>query len=458
MNYIFILVNLFYFLISDSAKKKVVVFENYCNNDIKLFVLNKYNDYEIINILKGKKYVIEKDENLIVSTYSKFQAFYNLKYNIDTIVIKNKLFFYQNKWVEDYTFIDKSNYFQKDFEIIEDYSHNVTYNYTDLLLKALNLGNKKSDIFLKIANENLIQKIDILKKRFNNNEINLNSYKSNLNLIYSNYFFSILFGYPSKIKDKKNNFYYLNFCDSIFILALNNNFNFINNFTKSKFMYKFFFEKKNRQIDSIYNTINKLNINDTLKNYLYFYLIKNELKINRNSNKIFILNFLNKNNLDTQYTNYIKNLLNSYNDKNLYINKTVLTSYNNDTINLYSLLNNRNNKLKLIDFWASWCGPCREEMPSAKKIINKYQKKLDYIYISIDENVNQWYNAVKTEHLQDYPNNYIFYNFEKSEIYKNFKIESIPRFLLFGKDGKLISADAPRPSDPKLIELIEKNL
>ncbi len=46
----------------------------------------------------------------------------------------------------------------------------------------------------------------------------------------------------------------------------------------------------------------------------------------------------------------------------------------------------------------------------------------------------------------------------KSSICKNYGIKSIPRFLLFDKEGKIVSIDAPRPSDPKLKALLQKHL
>lgn len=71
----------------------------------------------------------------------------------------------------------------------------------------------------------------------------------------------------------------------------------------------------------------------------------------------------------------------------------ILPNTKGDSIALSSSL--KNNKYVLIDFWASWCGPCRRAMPGLKKLYSKYHDKgLEIYSISLDENVNAWKRAL----------------------------------------------------------------
>jgi len=122
------------------------------------------------------------------------------------------------------------------------------------------------------------------------------------------------------------------------------------------------------------------------------------------------------------------------------------------------VIKNRNGKLILLDFWASWCGPCRAEMPYSALLKKEYKgKKIVFVTISTDANIADWQEAVKDEGLVN-DDNFLLLNANQASFIKRYKINAIPRYILIGKDGKILNDDTPRPSDPKLKVMVNQYL
>ena len=115
-------------------------------------------------------------------------------------------------------------------------------------------------------------------------------------------------------------------------------------------------------------------------------------------------------------------------------------------------------KAVYIDVWATWCGPCCAEIPHMEKLAAHYakDKRIELISISLDEDKAKWEKKL----AEDKPEwkQYICLDAFESQLCKNYDINGIPRFLFFDKDGKVISLDAPRPSEDGIIEYIDKHL
>ncbi len=95
-------------------------------------------------------------------------------------------------------------------------------------------------------------------------------------------------------------------------------------------------------------------------------------------------------------------------------------------------------KVVMIDFWASWCGPCRRENPNVVKLYNKYKDKGFEIYgVSLDRNKEDWVKAIADDKLTwTHVSDLKFWESEAAALYK---VEAIPATFLLDKDGKIIA-------------------
>ena len=179
---------------------------------------------------------------------------------------------------------------------------------------------------------------------------------------------------------------------------------------------------------------------------------------------------LNKSSLDKTFVEIQKKNI-AMNIKGLqeYYNQSkILQKLNNAIAPNFNYVNHKGGTTKLedlkgkyayIDVWATWCGPCRGEIPFLQKVEEKYQgKNIAFVSISIDvqKDFEKWKKFVNDKQLGGIQ---LFADKDwNSDFVKNLGINGIPRFILIDPTGKIVNTDAPRPSSPELQEMFDKLL
>lgn len=237
-------------------------------------------------------------------------------------------------------------------------------------------------------------------------------------------------------------------------------------FLRTLILYKYFKDEKRVKNSVLFNFISEQEtfLNNSAKDVLLNSYLKSIYFVEKTKFDEYLMRF-NAVNQNLAFKNKWNSVVAKENKNSKKLNTNdrtigVLTNLVNDSeLTFEEVLSKQKGKLVLVDFWASWCSPCRKEMPFLKELKSNFSdKELQIIEISIDTDYSAWVRASQIENLSGYENNYIIANWKKSKLYKNYKIQSIPRYLLFDKNGKIIDDDAPRPSDKELTKRIKASI
>lgn len=124
-----------------------------------------------------------------------------------------------------------------------------------------------------------------------------------------------------------------------------------------------------------------------------------------------------------------------------------------DTVSLSDFVGS----LVYVDVWATWCGPCKREIPHLIELEKEYHgKNIIFLSVSVDEEKD--YDAWKNMLAEKEMGGVQLFASGWSKIAKDYKINGIPRFMLFDTNGNIITVRAPRPSNEGIRTLIDKHL
>lgn len=95
-------------------------------------------------------------------------------------------------------------------------------------------------------------------------------------------------------------------------------------------------------------------------------------------------------------------------------------------------------KVVLLDFWASWCGPCRKENPNVVALYEKYKDQgFTVMSVSLDNNLDSWKKAIEADNLQ-WPNHVSDLKKWSSAVAKQYQVQGIPFTVLIDREGNII--------------------
>jgi peroxiredoxin len=114
-------------------------------------------------------------------------------------------------------------------------------------------------------------------------------------------------------------------------------------------------------------------------------------------------------------------------------------------------------KVVLIDFWASWCRPCRMENPNVVRLYGKYHDKgFEIFSVSLDKDYNSWVKAIETDNLS-WPNHVSDLKYWSSAAGRLYGISSIPSTVLVDREGKVVARNLRgRELENKLEEIFNQ--
>ena len=164
-----------------------------------------------------------------------------------------------------------------------------------------------------------------------------------------------------------------------------------------------------------------------------------------------------------EYVNYANNLAKQKEEEKKQAESAAMFAPGKPAPDFEELLTDRKTNLKLsdlkgkyvmIDFWASWCGPCRKENPNVVKTYTKYKDDgFTIVSVSLDTDKQKWLGAIQADGLI-WPNHVSDLGGWNSKVSKKYNVSSIPFTVLIDKEGNILQTNLRGPAlENKLAEI-----
>lgn len=129
-----------------------------------------------------------------------------------------------------------------------------------------------------------------------------------------------------------------------------------------------------------------------------------------------------------------------------------LVNQNGDSVSLTSF----KGKFVYIDFWATSCAPCMDEMPYSSLLMDTFENRKDlvFLFVNVRDDYNKWKQFISKENKQGV---HLFADVKQTQLLmREYNFNGIPRYILIDKEGRIINTNAERPS--KVMPILQKAL
>lgn len=138
-----------------------------------------------------------------------------------------------------------------------------------------------------------------------------------------------------------------------------------------------------------------------------------------------------------------------------------LININGDTLNLKTIFSRSNKRIKVIDFWTTWCPPCIKQIAEGKAFKDKLSVKynVDWVYISPEKNYINWLETNKKyQETLNFYNSFFLPKGKKAALTGFFKVDQFPRYVIINQKNTIVLNNAPSPEDEENFKKIIKGI